>query len=97
MTSKMIFGFLFLAPLVMGNDAFGRDKTLRNNATGNIVDARATDINFEDAAISGRMKAPQGFFLQGKNTQRLSQMVKLRSSFKKQLHDSISGIRSLKH
>jgi hypothetical protein len=97
MTTKLILGILFLVPLVTPMEAFGKAKVLKNNTHGNIVDARATDINFEDAAISGRMKAPQGFFLQGKNSQSLSQMVKLRSSFKKQLHDSLSGIRALNH
>ena len=42
-------------------------------------------MDFESDSIDGKMKAPSGFFLQGRNKQSLQSMVKLRSSFKDRL------------
>jgi hypothetical protein len=55
----------------------------------------STKIDFESASIDGQMKAPTGFFLQGRNPSSLSQMVKLRSEFKKEMKSSQSAVRAL--
>lgn len=55
----------------------------------------STKHNFEDTLIEGKMQAPDGFFLQGRSPQALSQMVKLRSNFRPELRNSKSGVRSL--
>ncbi len=54
-----------------------------------------TTMDFDSTMIDGKMKAPNGFFLQGRNKQSLSNMVKLRSNFSNQLQDSKAAVKSL--
>ncbi|MES2744952.1 MAG: hypothetical protein V4655_05975 [Bdellovibrionota bacterium] len=55
----------------------------------------STKMDFDSTMLDGKMKAPSGFFLQGRNKQSLTNLVKLRSSFKPQLKDSKAAVRSL--
>ena len=68
-------------------------------AEGNVatkyVSGQSTTIDFDEASIEGKMKAPSGFFLQGRKKQSLSQMVKLRSEFKNELREASSVVRAL--
>jgi hypothetical protein len=59
-----------------------------------IVTSR-TKFDFSEALIEGQMAAPEGFFLQGRNAQALSQMVQLRSHFKSELRTSKAGVKAL--
>jgi len=54
-----------------------------------------TSIDFDSTMIDGKMKAPTGFMLQGRNKQSLTNLVKLRSNFKPQLKDSKAAVKSL--
>ena len=54
-----------------------------------------TTMDFDSTMIDGKMKAPSGFFLQGRNKQSLTNLVKLRSNFKPQLKDSKAAVKSL--
>jgi len=54
----------------------------------------STSYDFDETSINGQMKAPSGFFLQGRQAQSLSQMVKLRSKFDQELRSSRSGVKS---
>lgn len=54
-----------------------------------------TTIDFTDTLIEGQMKAPEGFFLQGRQAQSLRQMVRLRSKFRNELRNSKSAVQSL--
>ncbi len=54
-----------------------------------------TTMDFDSTMIDGKMKAPAGFFLQGRNKQSLTNLVKLRSNFKPQLKDSEAAVKSL--
>lgn len=54
-----------------------------------------TNIDFSEAKIEGQFRAPQGFFLQGKQGQSMSQMVRLRSNFRSELRSSKSGVRAI--
>lgn len=54
-----------------------------------------TTMDFDSTMIDGKMKAPSGFFLQGRNKQSLTNLVKLRSHFKPQLKDSKAAVKSL--
>lgn len=54
-----------------------------------------TTMDFDSTMIDGKMKAPSGFFLQGRNKQSLSNLVKLRSNFKPQLKDSKAAVKAL--
>ncbi len=62
---------------------------------GDYVVTDSTKIDFEGASIDGKMKAPTGFFLQGRNQQSLSQMVRLRGDFKRELKGSRDAVRAL--
>jgi hypothetical protein len=55
----------------------------------------STTMDFDSSMIDGKMKAPSGFFLQGRNKQSLSNMVKLRSNFSGKLRDSEAAVKSL--
>ena len=54
----------------------------------------STKIDFSETTIDGKMKAPDGFFLQGHNSNSLSQMVKLRNNFRSDLRNSRSAVKS---
>ena len=54
-----------------------------------------TKMDFDSTMIDGKMKAPTGFMLQGRNKQSLTNLVKLRSNFKPQLKDSKAAVKSL--
>lgn len=53
----------------------------------------STKFDFSEHMLNGKMKAPNGFFLQGKKGQSLSQMVRLRSNFKRDLRNSKSAMK----
>lgn len=53
-----------------------------------------TNIDFSDTLIEGKMQAPSGFFLQGRQAQSLSQMVKLRSTFRNELRNSKAAVKA---
>jgi hypothetical protein len=55
----------------------------------------STKIDFTETAIDGKMKAPEGFLLQSRQSNSMSQMVKLRSNFRNELNNSKSAIKSL--
>jgi len=55
----------------------------------------STNMDFDSSMIDGKMKAPSGFFLQGRNRQSLSNMVKLRSNFSGKLRDSEAAVKAL--
>lgn len=57
--------------------------------------ADQTSIDFSETLIEGKMKAPQGFFLQGRKSQSLSQMVRLRSHFRGRLRNSRAAVKAL--
>ena len=59
------------------------------------VAASSTHIDFSETTIDGKMKAPEGFMLQGHQSSSLSQMVKLRSNFRNELHNSRSATKAL--
>jgi hypothetical protein len=59
------------------------------------VATSSTKIDFSDTTIDGKMKAPDGFMLQGQQSNSLSQMVKLRSNFRNELNNSRSATKAL--
>jgi len=88
----IVLGLLIIVGLAETAIAEGRDKKASKGMDGYAV-ADSTKIDFESASIDGQMKAPTGFFLQGRNPNSLSQMVKLRSEFKKEMKSSQSAVR----
>jgi hypothetical protein len=54
-----------------------------------------TNIDFSDTMIDGKMQAPAGFFLQGRQAQSMTQMVKLRSKWRSELRNSKSAVKAI--
>jgi hypothetical protein len=74
------------------------DAAVKDTAnTTTFVGKDSTSIDFSAANIDGKTQAPSGFFLQGRNSQSMSQMVKLRSKFRSELRDSKSAVKALIH
>jgi hypothetical protein len=70
-------------------------KVNSNESEDGYVAASSTQIDFSETAIDGKMKAPEGFLLQGRQSSSLSQMVKLRSNFRNELNNSKSATKAL--
>jgi hypothetical protein len=62
---------------------------------GAIMGKDSTNIDFSAANIDGKMQAPSGFFLQGRESQAMSQMVKLRAKFRNELRNSKAAVKDL--
>lgn len=54
-----------------------------------------THLDFSDTMIDGKFQAPQGFFLQGRKSQMMMQMVKLRNKWRSELRNSKSAVKAL--
>ena len=87
---KISLCFILFAP-VSGVFAQGARKDL-NRGGGKAV--YSTNLDFDSTMIDGKMKAPMGFFLQGRNKQSLTNMVKLRSGFKNEMRRSRTAIKA---
>jgi hypothetical protein len=55
----------------------------------------STKLDFDSTLIDGKMKAPAGFFLQGRTGQSLTNLVKLRSNFKTELRNSRAAVKAM--
>lgn len=71
------------------------DTGSKGNAQDDYNVILSTEFNFSETSIQGNMKTPDGFYIQGRKAQSLEEMVKLRSSFKKELLDSLYGVESV--
>jgi hypothetical protein len=80
----------------MSDLAFGGDDYKpKGRLSGSVKTTSSTQIDFNETLIEGKMKAPSGFFIQGRKTQSMSQMVRLRSSFRNKLTQSRYGVRAI--
>ena len=59
------------------------------------VEKFVTEMDFDSAAVDGKMKAPSGFYLQRRNKQSIQSMVKLRSDFRDRLRSSKSAVKAM--
>ena len=78
--------------LAMANDGKAPQKAQGDSA---FTAVDSTNIDFSDTLIDGKMQAPAGFFLQGRQAQSMTQMVKLRSKFRSELRNSKSAVKAL--
>jgi hypothetical protein len=62
---------------------------------GSFTASDSTNIDFSDTLIDGKMQAPAGFFLQGRQSQSMSQMVKLRAKWRSELRNSKAAVKAL--
>lgn len=87
-------GLLVLAGVLLSNTAIGQGAQ-RGSLNTNYTAVSSTEHDFTDTMIDGQTRAPEGFFLQGRKGQSLSQMVRLRSNFKRELRHSRSGMKAV--
>jgi hypothetical protein len=90
-TLYILIGLFFTST---GFSQEGSSKLEGTGATDEYV-ASSTKLDFNDTLIEGKMKAPDGFMLSGRQSQSLTQMVKLRSNFRNELKNSSSAINAL--
>ena len=89
---------LVAAGMTLASSANSQDKAPRKKLDGSkasFVSADRTNIDFSDTMIDGKMQAPAGFFLQGRQAQSMTQMVKLRSKFRGELRNSKAAVKAL--
>ena len=79
--------------VLLGFSSLGFGQT-RQNLNKNPTVVYSTKLDFDSTMIDGQMKAPMGFFLQGRNKQSLSNMVRLRSNFKRELRRSRTAVKA---
>lgn len=84
------FAVICFAELAQGQQ---QRKDLNRESQEKVV--YSTRLDFDSTMIDGQNKAPMGFFLQGRNKQSLSNMVRLRSNFKNQLRRSRTAVKAL--
>lgn len=89
--------FGLVMALLAAGTAYGQDekKTSKADGKASFTAADSTNIDFSETLIDGKMQAPAGFFLQGRQAQSMTQMVKLRSKFRSELRNSKSAVKSL--
>lgn len=82
--------------LLLSQSAFADDnKSDEKLKASGFVATDRTNIDFSDTMIDGKMQAPSGFFLQGRQAQSMTQMVRLRSKFRSELRNSKSAVKSI--
>lgn len=87
------YGILFA---LMGfSDAAIAEAAKKLPGGGAFATADSTNIDFSETMIDGKMQAPSGFFLQGRQGQSMTQMVKLRSRFRSELRNSKSAVKAI--
>jgi hypothetical protein len=88
--------FAFFTILISGvYSQEGRAAGQKLQGGGNFTASDSTNIDFTETMIDGKMQAPQGFFLQGKKAQALTNMVRLRSKFRSELRNSKSAVKAI--
>lgn len=75
--------------------AFADEKKNDKVKSSGFVTSDKTNIDFSETMIDGKMQAPSGFFLQGRQAQSMTQMVRLRSKFRSELRNSKSAVKSI--
>lgn len=80
---------------VLAESSSPKSDTAKLQGGGSFATADKTNIDFSDTMIDGKMQAPAGFFLQGRQGQTMTQMVRLRSKFRSELRNSKSAVKSL--
>lgn len=91
------FALILIGCLLIGDNGFSQDKKTSRKIQGgsSFSSADSTNIDFTETMIDGKMQAPQGFFLQGKKAQSLTQMVKLRSKWRSELRNSKAAVKTI--
>lgn len=89
----LVASFMIFAGTSLAEDE-KKDSGNKVNSSG-FVSSDKTNIDFSETMIDGKMQAPAGFYLQGKQSQSMTQMVRLRSKFRSELRNSKSAVKSI--
>ncbi len=81
--------------LMYGPNSLAKSLPQKVQGGASFVATDSTNIDFSETMIDGKMQAPQGFFLQGKKGQSLSNMVRLRSKFRSELRNSKAAVKAI--
>jgi len=81
--------------LISGYAVADENKKGEKVKSSGFVTTDKTNIDFSETMIDGKMQAPSGFFLQGRQAQSMTQMVRLRSKFRSELRNSKSAVKSI--
>ena len=92
---KALFALALVFSSATSHAEEAKDGNAGKKVTGSWVAADSTNIDFSETMIDGKMAAPQGFFLQGRQAQSLSQMVKLRSKWRSELRNSKAAVKAI--
>jgi hypothetical protein len=85
-----------LSLAVLTSTARGDENPARaERLEGTVRNRSQTSIDFNETLIEGKMQAPNGFFIEGRRTQSMTQMVKLRSNFREKLLQSKYAVRAI--
>ena len=87
--------FLLVTSVSLSDLAFAKPARQKIEGGGSFATTDSTNVDFSETMIDGKMQAPQGFFLQGKKGQALTNMVRLRSKFRSELRNSKSAVKAL--
>lgn len=97
----MVRNILIVALLAsVPSPAFAQDDAAKTGTNkiqggGSFATSDKTNIDFSETLIDGKMQAPAGFFLQGRQGQAMTQMVRLRSKFRSEMRNSKSAVKAL--
>ena len=83
------------AVLMLSGSAMADEKKTEKVQSSGFVTSDRTNIDVSETMIDGKMQAPSGFFLQGRQAQSMTQMVRLRSKFRSELRNSKSAVKSI--
>jgi hypothetical protein len=89
---------LFASILLISEQGMAKDEKATKQSSSNddaYTAIMSTKYDFGETNINGDTKGPDDFFLRGKQSQSLSQMVRLRSAFKRELRNSRYGVKAL--
>ncbi len=89
MMKKLPVFLLFLSGV-----ALSQDPKKEVDKDEGFVTTSKTSHDFSETLIEGKIKAPKGFYLQGKQGQSLSQLVKLRENFRHELRSTRDSVQS---
>jgi len=94
MRISWIHGLILAAGLAGAQVALAQQNQ-RGSLSSEYAAVSSTEHDFTETMIDGQVRAPDGFFLQGRKGQSLSQMVRLRSNFRRELRNSRSGMKAV--
>ena len=88
---------LFMLGILLTSTLYANEEGVKSTErlSGTIKSVDKENIDFNDTLIEGKMKVPQGFFIQGRQGQSMANMVKLRSNFRGKLKQSKFAVKAL--